>query len=136
MICRTFLRVMCYGLARRPPRATRDPAVCWDFRQLRGHPGARQRIAERLGSHRHHICARVYEVIRVASVLDTAHADDRDRDARADLRDLREGDRAEGRAGHPATASARGLVTASLAPTEPRLGRAARMEGHAADRVD
>ena len=108
------------------PCVPRDPAVCWDFRQLGRDPGARP--ADR-GTTRFRPPTRsapaCMQVVRVTSVLDPAHPDDRDRDPRADLRDLRERDRADGRPGHAAGAAA-----------EPRLARAARVEGHAAQRVD
>ena len=90
-----FSGVMCYGLAVGALRRPRDPAVCQDFRELRGDPGAGQRIAEATPCRRRPRSAPACEqVAGVTSVLDAAHPDDRDLDPRADLRDLRERDRA------------------------------------------
>src|SRR5688572_574699 len=116
---------MCYTRARLIPYAADDPAVCADLLEFLRDPRARARVAEGLGPDSDEIRAGVEQVAGVAPALHPAHADDRQPDALAHLAHLRERDRADGRARHPAGAAA-----------EPRLAGPARVDRHSAQRVD
>ena len=83
-------RYVLWRTADAPVDGSADPARCRRAelsrqsagRRARRRPGAGQRVAERFGADRDDVGARVEQVARVASGLDAAHPDDRDRDAR------------------------------------------------------
>src|SRR5690242_19435410 len=85
---------------------------------------AGERVAERLRSDPDQICAPTQQVVGVTAALYLTHADNRQPDSRADLGDLREGDRPDRRTGHPAGPG-----------TQPRLARAAPTRREPAQRV-
>ena len=86
---------------------------------------AGERVPEGLRSDPDQVCAPTQQVVGVTAALYPTHAHDGQPDPRADLRDLREGDRPDRRTGHAAGPAA-----------EPRLASPVRMRREASQRVD
>ena len=82
-------------------------------------PRARSRVAEALGADRDERRARVEQIARVTAALDAAHADDGIATRAATARDLRERDRADGRARQAAGAAAQPRRAGAVAGAAP-----------------
>ena len=124
-VCRGFLSAFAISCSVRPPSSPAGEHGCSRIRDAASGPplgGFRSgaaaraararsarpaaRIAEALGADRDERRARVEQLARMAAALDAAHADDRDRHARGDRRDLGQRDRAHRRARQAAGAAA------------------------------